>query len=114
MSKAGRSARAISSTRIWRRSGSTSKAPGQDKNDAEWEEDMEFGARFAAAGLIAALAFAATPPAAEDVPKRGGTLTYLIPADAPPIFDAHRESTYATVHAAPPVYRLVIRVNTDT
>jgi peptide/nickel transport system substrate-binding protein len=74
---------------------------------------MEFGARFAAAGLVAALAFAATPAAAEDVPKRGGTLTYLIPADAPPSFDAHRESTYATVHAAAPFYSLLIRVNPD-
>ena len=24
----------------------------------------------------------------------------MIPADAPPSFDAHRETTYATVHAA--------------
>ena len=32
-------------------------------------------------------------------PKRGGTLTYMIPADAPPSFDGHRETTFATVHA---------------
>ena len=43
---------------------------------------------------------AAAPAAAdEESPKRGGTLTYMIPADAPPSLDGHRESTYATVHA---------------
>ena len=46
----------------------------------------------------------ATPLAADETPKHGGTLTYLIPADAPPSFDAHRETTYATVHAAAPFY----------
>ena len=35
----------------------------------------------------------------------------MIPADAPPSFDGHRESTYATVHAAAPFYSLLIRVN---
>ena len=30
----------------------------------------------------------------EEAPKRGGTLTYMIPADAPPSFDGHREGTY--------------------
>ncbi len=32
--------------------------------------------------------------AADETPKHGGTLTYLIPADAPPVFDGHRETTY--------------------
>ncbi|MBV9967570.1 MAG: hypothetical protein JO008_17965, partial [Alphaproteobacteria bacterium] len=66
----------------------------------------------AAAGL-AALLLAALPAAAQETPKRGGTLTYLIPADAPPSFDAHRESTFATVHAGAPFYSLLIRVNPD-
>ena len=35
---------------------------------------------------------ASAPPAvADEEPKYGGTLTYMIPADAPPSFDAHRE-----------------------
>jgi ABC-type transport system substrate-binding protein len=50
---------------------------------------------------------------AADVPKRGGTLTYLIPADAPPSFDAHRETTYATRHTAAPFYSVLIRINPD-
>ena len=36
---------------------------------------------------------------AAQTPKRGGTLTYMIPADAPPSFDGPRETTFATVHA---------------
>ena len=61
-----------------------------------------------AAGLIAGLA-AATPAA--ETPKRGGVLTYMIPADAPPSFDGHREETYATIHSAAPFYSVLIRVD---
>ncbi len=46
-----------------------------------------------------------------EAPKRGGTLTYMIPADAPPSFDGHREGTFATVHAVAPFYSVLIRVN---
>src|SRR5436305_10724933 len=70
---------------------------------------MEFALRAAAAGLIA-LALAA-PASAEETPKRGGILTYMIPADAPPSFDAHREETYATIHSAAPFYSVLIRAN---
>ena len=50
---------------------------------------------------------------ATNTPKRGGTLTYLIPADAPPSFDGHREQTFATVHATAPFYSVLIRVNPE-
>jgi peptide/nickel transport system substrate-binding protein len=62
-----------------------------------------------AAGL--ALALAAMPAAADESAKRGGTLTYMIPADAPPSFDAHRESTFATIHSAAPFYSVLIWVD---
>src|SRR5207253_5487877 len=39
--------------------------------------------RAAAAALVAALSLA-LPASAEETPKPGGTLTYLVPADAPP------------------------------
>src|SRR5215813_14256741 len=58
---------------------------------------------FVAAGPLVALA--------EETPKNGGTLTYVIPADAPPSFDAHRETTFATIQSAAPFYSLLIRVN---
>ena len=64
------------------------------------------------AGLAIAAAIAVNPAIAEQ-PKRGGTLTYVIPADAPPSFDAHRETTYATIHTAAPYYSVLIRVPPD-
>jgi peptide/nickel transport system substrate-binding protein len=51
------------------------------------------------------------PTAAGDSPKPGGMLTYLIAADAPPSFDAHREGTFATVYSAAPFYSVLIRIN---
>src|ERR1700757_3005869 len=58
-------------------------------------------------GGIASAPFAA----ADEEPKYGGTLTYMIPADAPPSFDAHREETYATIHSAAPFYSVLIRAD---
>jgi peptide/nickel transport system substrate-binding protein len=73
--------------------------------------------RFAAAALyatVAATVLGAAPSAlAGEVPKRGGTLTYMIPADAPPSFDGHREGTFATLHAIAPFYSVLIRINPD-
>src|ERR1700759_4612636 len=53
------------------------------------------------------------PVAAADTPKPGGTLTYMIPADAPPSFDGHRETTFATLHSVAPFYSVLIRINPD-
>ena len=62
--------------------------------------------------LLLAVVFLSVPAAGEE-PKYGGTLTYMIPADAPPSFDGHRESTYATVHSVAPFYSVLIRVNPE-
>src|SRR5262252_3564915 len=64
----------------------------------------------AVAALIGVSA-SATFAVADEEPKYGGTLTYMIPADSPPSFDAHREETYATIHAAAPFYSVLIRIN---
>ena len=64
-------------------------------------------------GLLALALSAAAPALADEAPKRGGTFTYLIPADAPPSLDGHRETTYATVHATAPFYSVLIRINPD-
>jgi len=61
-------------------------------------------------GIVAAIAIG---PANAQQPKRGGILTYVIPADAPPSFDGHRETTFATIHAAAPFYSVLIRVTPD-
>src|SRR3954465_9675901 len=68
-------------------------------------------ARLCAAGLSAALVLAHAEAA--EAPKRGGTLTFLIPADAPPSFDGHRENSFATVHSVAPFYSNLIRANPE-
>src|SRR6266700_2034566 len=73
---------------------------------------MDAGTRLWVIGGMALLA-AAVPGAGAEIPKRGGTLTFMIAADAPPSFDAHREGTFATVHSAAPFYSVLIRVNPD-
>ena len=68
--------------------------------------------RSLAAG-VAILLSIGLPAAVAEAPKRGGTLTYMIPADAPPSFDGHREATFPTVHAVAPFYSVLIRVNPE-
>jgi peptide/nickel transport system substrate-binding protein len=65
------------------------------------------------AGLVPAALFALGVAAAAEAPKRGGILTFMIPADAGPSLDGHRETTYAVVHATAPFYSVLIRVNPD-
>jgi peptide/nickel transport system substrate-binding protein len=65
------------------------------------------------AAFVAATLASISPALADETPKRGGTLTYLIPADAPPSFDGHREATYATLHAIAPFYSVLIRINPE-
>jgi peptide/nickel transport system substrate-binding protein len=62
---------------------------------------------------VAFLALLVSSAAAAETPKRGGTLTFMIPADAPPSFDAHRENTFATIHAVAPFYSVLIRANPE-
>jgi len=62
---------------------------------------------------LATAAFAAGPAEEEAPAKRGGVLTFTIPADAPPSFDGHREQTFATLHSAAPFYSVLIRVNPE-
>jgi peptide/nickel transport system substrate-binding protein len=68
------------------------------------------GRTAAAVAMLGAVAWAGAVGAGDE-PKYGGTLTYMIPADAPPSFDAHREATYATIHSAAPFYSTLIRIN---
>jgi peptide/nickel transport system substrate-binding protein len=70
------------------------------------------GLRAALLGAVL-VAGAASASRADETPKHGGILTYMIPADAPPSFDAHRETTYALVHMIAPFYSVLIRLNPD-
>jgi len=69
----------------------------------------------AAIALLASLGFSSAHLSAwaDETPKRGGILTYMIPADAPPSFDGHRENTFATIHAVAPFYSVLIRANPE-
>src|SRR4051794_21475951 len=62
---------------------------------------------------LAGLLCATLQAVAAEVPKHGGMLTYMIPADAPPSFDGHRENTFATIHAVAPFYSVLVRVNPE-
>src|SRR5216683_1813748 len=62
---------------------------------------------------VGTLLFLTSPVVGAETPKRGGTLTYMIPADAPPSFDGHREGTFATIHAVAPFYSVLIRANPE-
>jgi peptide/nickel transport system substrate-binding protein len=66
-------------------------------------------------GALSIALLLGTSPAvrADDTPKRGGTLTYMIAADGGPSLDGHKETTYAVLHATAPFYSTLIRVNPD-
>ena len=64
----------------------------------------------AGAAMVMSLSW---PAWADDAPKHGGILTFMIPADTPPSFDGHRENTFATVHAVAPFYSVLIRANPE-
>src|SRR5438874_6513502 len=71
--------------------------------------------RFTRIAAIFGLAWlaAAQPAGAAETPNRGGVLTFLLPADAPPSFDGHRENSFATVHSVAPFYSNLIRANPE-
>ena len=50
-------------------------------------------------------------PAADETPRRGGTLTFMVPAESPPSLDGHREGTFANVHMLAPFYSVLMRVD---
>ncbi len=65
------------------------------------------------AAMILFMTGAAAAASEEEAPKRGGILTYMIPADAPPSFDGHREGTFATLQSMAPFYSVLIRINPE-
>jgi len=64
--------------------------------------------RLLAAVLL--LALGGAPTAAQESPRRGGELIFVVPAE-PPSYDAHREETFAVVHPAAPHYSTLLRVD---
>jgi len=63
------------------------------------------------AGVAAALFFAAlAPAAAQEQPRPGGELVFVVAAE-PPSFDAHREETFGMLHPGAPHYNTLLRVD---
>jgi len=65
---------------------------------------LAVGAALALGGGVTGSAVAA--------PKKGGTLTFVVPAE-PPSYDGHKETTFALIHPIAPFYSVLIRVNPD-
>src|SRR5689334_12667202 len=63
--------------------------------------------------LIASGPAGADTSKAAETPKYGGTLVYMIPADSPPSFDGHRETTFALIHSVAPFYSTLVRINPE-
>jgi peptide/nickel transport system substrate-binding protein len=50
------------------------------------------------------------PAGAQDKPRNGGELIFVVPAE-PPSFDAHREETFAMLHPGAPHYNTLLRID---
>src|SRR2546426_2373781 len=53
---------------------------------------------------------AAAPAAAQDKPRYGGELIFVVAAE-PPSFDAHQEGTFAMLHPGAPQDNTLLRVD---
>ena len=63
--------------------------------------------------LAVALALAVSGlgvPEAQEKPRSGGELVFLVPSE-PPSYDAHREGTFGTLHPLAPHYNTLLRID---
>jgi peptide/nickel transport system substrate-binding protein len=61
--------------------------------------------------LTAALiALVALPVAAQDKPRHGGELVFVVPSE-PPSYDAHQEETFGVIHPMAPLYSTLLKVD---
>jgi peptide/nickel transport system substrate-binding protein len=57
-----------------------------------------------------AVALVVSPATAQEKPRYGGELQFVVPAE-PPSYDGHREGTFAMVHPVAPHYNTLLRVD---
>jgi len=50
------------------------------------------------------------PASAQDKPRYGGELVFVVPGE-PPSYDAHREETFALIHPTAPHYHTLLRTD---
>src|SRR5438876_6740919 len=52
----------------------------------------------------------AGPASAQERPRYGGELIFLVPSE-PPSYDGHREGTFGTIHPLAPLYNTLLRID---
>jgi peptide/nickel transport system substrate-binding protein len=62
--------------------------------------------------MVWMLALSAVGSYASGTPRRGGILSFIVPAE-PPSYDGHIETTFAVIHPIRPFYSVLIRVNPE-
>jgi peptide/nickel transport system substrate-binding protein len=60
--------------------------------------------------MVAVLLVAAWPAAAQDKPRSGGELVFVVPSE-PPSYDGHAEGTFGVVHPLAPHYNGLLRID---
>jgi peptide/nickel transport system substrate-binding protein len=66
--------------------------------------------RSLALALSLVLLVQAPPASAQDKPRYGGELVFVVPSE-PPSYDAHREETFGVIHPMAPHYNTLLRVD---
>src|SRR5213596_1813063 len=56
------------------------------------------------------LLLVAMPADAQDKPRHGGELVFVVPSE-PPSYDAHQEETFGVIHPVAPHYSTLLRVD---
>ena len=57
--------------------------------------------------LLAAVLAAPVPATAQDKPRQGGELIFVVPSE-PPSYDAHEEETFGVIHPMAPHYSTIL------
>src|SRR6187549_2314467 len=64
--------------------------------------------------VLAAMVLAVTaglgPAAAQDKPRSGGELIFVVPSE-PPTYDGHAEGTFGVIHPLAPHYNTLLRID---
>ena len=60
--------------------------------------------------LVVAVALAPLAASAQEKPRPGGELVFVVPSE-PPSYDAHQEETFGVMHPMGPHYNTLLRVD---
>jgi peptide/nickel transport system substrate-binding protein len=60
--------------------------------------------------VVALLVASALPASAQDKPRSGGELVFVVPS-SPPSYDAHQEETFGVIHPVAPHYSTLLKVD---